>query len=109
MKAIYRRVRHLILLSFSLGASVKPLAAEVELDAFGGWTGKQFEASGYFRLEQGEDRWWLVTPEGNAFLINGQDHVSPRAINQPYNREHWNKKLSLSLESSIEERLKAFY
>lgn len=109
MKAINRTVRILILLSFSLGSSVKPFAAEAELDSFGGWTGQPFEATGYFRLEQGEGRWWLVTPEGNAFLINGQDHVSPRAINQPYNREYWNEKLSLSPESSSEERITAFY
>ncbi len=106
---IKNRVRSLTLLIFTLGASVKPSASEMELDSFGGWTGRQFEATGYFRLEQGEDRWWLVTPEGNAFLINGQDHVNLRAINQPYNRDYWNKKLGLSPESGIEERLKAFY
>ncbi len=106
---INRPVRLLTLLSLTLGASLEPLAAEVELDTFGGWKGKQFESTGYFYLEQGEDRWWLVTPEGNAFLINGQDHVSPGAINRPYNRDHWNKKLSLSPESSAEERIRAFY
>ena len=54
MKANCRLIRHLILLSFCLGASVIPLTAEIELDAFGGWTGQPFEATGYFRLEQGE-------------------------------------------------------
>ena len=38
-----------------------------ELDRFGGWTGKRFKATGFFRLEK-DERWWLVTPEGNAFL-----------------------------------------
>lgn len=35
-------------------------------DRFGGWTGKRFEPTGFFRVEK-DDRWWLVTPEGNAF------------------------------------------
>jgi len=26
-----------------------------------------FEATGYFRMEK-DERWWMVTPDGNAFL-----------------------------------------
>ena len=44
-----------------------------ELDRFGGWTGKRFKATGFFRLEK-DERWWLVTPEGNAFLSFGINH-----------------------------------
>jgi len=62
-----------------------------ELDRFGGWKGKQFEATGYFRTEHDGRRWWLVTPEGNAFLSLGINHYHPGWWAQDYNREHWVK------------------
>jgi len=71
----------------AIGAS-----AAVELDRFGGWTGKKFEATGFFRVEKGE-RWWLVTPEGNAFLSFGINHLEPNLWKQDYNREAWEKRL----------------
>ncbi len=65
-----------------------------EMDRFGGWKGKTFEATGFFRVEK-EDRWWLVTPEGNAFLSFGINHLHPEWWNQTYNRVAWQKKLGL--------------
>jgi hypothetical protein len=65
-----------------------------EFDRFGGWTGKQFEATGFFRVEK-DQRWWLVTPEGNAFLSFGINHLHPDLWNQDYNREAWKGRLSL--------------
>ena len=62
------------------------------LDQFGGWTGKRFEATGFFRVEK-EDRWWLVTPEGNAFLSFGINHLHADLWNQDYNRTAWQQKL----------------
>ena len=64
------------------------------LDQFGGWTGKRFAATGYFRVEKG-DRWWLVTPDGNAFLSWGINHLHPDLWKQDYNREAWKKTLGL--------------
>jgi len=32
-----------------------------KLDQYGGWTGKRFESTGYFRVEK-DERWWIVTP-----------------------------------------------
>ena len=109
MRPIIGFIRPLFFFALCFGAKFELSAADSDFDPYGGWTGKQFEATGYFHLEQGEDRWWLVTPEGNAFLINGQDHVSPGAINRSYNRDHWNKKLGLTSESSAEERITTFY
>ncbi|MBY5958484.1 hypothetical protein KUV50_10095 [Membranicola marinus] len=40
---------------------------------YGGWKEKQFEPSGYFRTEHDGHRWWLVDPEGYAFLSTGVD------------------------------------
>ncbi|MEM9160961.1 MAG: hypothetical protein AAGB46_18070 [Verrucomicrobiota bacterium] len=55
-------------------------------DKFGGWTGKKFKATGFFRVEK-EDRWWFVTPEGNAFLSFGINHLVPDLFKQDYHRE----------------------
>ena len=41
----------------------------LDRDRFGGWRCKQFKASGFFRTEHDGKRWWLVTPEGNAFIV----------------------------------------
>jgi hypothetical protein len=42
---------------------------------FGGWKGKQFEASGFFRTQHDGQRWWFVDPEGYAFLSVGIDCI----------------------------------
>lgn len=48
-------------------------------DIYGGWTGPDapdFEATGFFRVEQDSDgRWWTVDPEGNPFLSVGTTGV----------------------------------
>ncbi|MBW3092467.1 beta-galactosidase [Bifidobacterium sp. 82T10] len=53
-------------------------------DRFGGWTGKTFAATGWFRVERepaGADgkpgRFWLVDPDGNAFVSTGVDCIGP--------------------------------
>ncbi len=65
-----------------------------ERDRFGGWTGKKFEATGFFRTEKA-DRWWLVTPEGNAFLSWGINHLHADLWKQDYNSENWKKRFGL--------------
>jgi hypothetical protein len=45
-------------------------------DKFGGWAdGLQLRATGWFRTEQVNGKWWLVTPEGHLFFSNGMDCV----------------------------------
>ncbi len=45
-------------------------------DPFGGWAdGPQLEATGWFRTEKVDGRWWLVTPEGRVFLSLGVNCV----------------------------------
>ena len=61
------------------------------LDQYGGWTGKQFNATGFFRAEHDGNRWWLITPEGNAFISFGINHHHPNWWAQEYNREYWIK------------------
>ena len=53
------------------------LAEREQQDKFGGWLGAQrFEASGFFRTEKRDGRWFLVTPEGNPFYSLGVNTVN---------------------------------
>ncbi|MBT2373872.1 beta-galactosidase [Pseudomonas fluorescens] len=48
------------------------------LDKFGGWNkGPAFDASGFFRTEKREGRWYLVTPQGHPFYSLGVNTVAP--------------------------------
>ena len=47
-------------------------AAPSSWDEYGGWAnGPQLEASGSFRTEKIEGKWWLVTPSGHLFYSLG--------------------------------------
>lgn len=49
------------------------------LSAYGGHQSLQFPATGFFRVERDERRWWLVDPDGCAFFSTGLDCVLPGA------------------------------
>ncbi|CAN7297876.1 beta-galactosidase [Pseudomonas sp. GL-B-26] len=54
------------------------------LDKFGGWNkGPAFKASGFFRTEKRDGRWYLVTPEGHPFYSLGVNTVTPD-VDQTY-------------------------
>ncbi|GAB6407766.1 beta-agarase [Pseudomonas sp. MHK4] len=54
------------------------------LDKFGGWTnGPTFKASGFFRTEKRDGRWYLVTPQGHPFYSLGVNTVTAD-VNQTY-------------------------
>ena len=42
---------------------------------YGGWKTKKFEATGFFRTHNDGKRWWLVDPEGYAFVSVGVDCI----------------------------------
>ena len=47
-------------------------------DRYGGWkSGPQLEATGRFRVEKVDDRWWFVDPEGHLFWSHGTVRVTP--------------------------------
>ena len=66
-----------------------------QLDSFGGWKDKRFKATGFFRTEHDGRRWWLVTPEGNAFLSFGINHFQSWIFRQPHNKAAWRKRLGV--------------
>ena len=75
--------------------SAADAGAAKQLDRFGGWTGKKFKATGFFRVEK-DKRWWFVTPEGNAFISFGINHLHNDLFQQEYNGEAWKKHLGIS-------------
>ena len=54
-------------------------------DRFGGWQQLTGTKTGFFHTQQIDGRWWLVTPDGNAFFSKGVDNVSyrPEAASSP--------------------------
>ncbi len=76
------------------GARAEAAVAATDLDRFGGWKAKRFDATGFFRVEK-DKRWWLVTPEGNAFLSFGINHLHPGLWKQDFSRQAWRKHLGL--------------
>jgi hypothetical protein len=60
-------------------------------DSYGGWKEKKLLKTGFFHTEHDGERWWLVTPEGNAFLSFGINHYHEDWWFQDYNQETWLK------------------
>lgn len=40
-----------------------------DLDTYGGWTKLKGKATGFFHVEYLGNRWWFITPEGNAYFM----------------------------------------
>jgi hypothetical protein len=48
-----------------------------DLNEYGGWlAGPQLNATGYFRTQKVDGKWWLVDPDGRLFFSNGITGVS---------------------------------
>ncbi len=57
---------------------------------FGGWAdGPQLQATGFFRTEKHNGKWWLVDPEGRLFFSHGIDCVRLMDLTPVEEREHW--------------------
>ena len=63
-------------------------------NVYGGWlAGPQLEASGFFRVQKHEGRWWLVDPDGRLFWSHGIDCVSLGVQTGTSDREHYFQEL----------------
>lgn len=61
-----------------------------DLDRYGGWAaGPRTQATGWFRTEQRDGTWWLVTPEGTLFFSLGVDCVSTDLNTFVEGRDGW--------------------
>lgn len=63
-----------------------------DLDFYGGDRDRTFDATGYFRVEQTDKRWWIVDPDGNAFITVGRNHAEESNLKYPHNVEIWKEK-----------------
>jgi len=61
---------------------------------YGGWTaGPQLEATGFFRVEKYQGKWWLVDPEGRLFWSHGADCVDSGNSTPISDREQYYRNL----------------
>ncbi len=59
-------------------------------DQYGGWqSGPKLKATGRFRAEKREGKWWLVDPEGRLFWSHGIDCVRMENATPITDRKHW--------------------
>ena len=60
-----------------------------DLDQYGGWTGLKGQRTGFFHVENLGDRWWFITPEGNAYymvhMVRGGKEAVPRLKSWGFN------------------------
>lgn len=57
-------------------ADLPSLPVDGPLDRFGGLVSQPARASGFFRLERIEGRWWLIDPDGGRFISRGMNSVA---------------------------------
>jgi hypothetical protein len=62
-------------------------AAPKDRCAYGGFAGTQAKATGYFRVEQADGRWWFVDPDGHLFLSTGINGVGTGSGTRVQGRE----------------------
>ena len=71
-RGIWRRgaVCCLPLLATAMALAQEPSAA-LPLDRFGGFRPVKLQATGFFRVQKIDKRWWLATPDGHPFFSVG--------------------------------------
>lgn len=56
---------------------------QVATSLYGGWKTWKKEATGFFRTQKIDNRWWIIDPEGNPFIHKAVVALAPgRSINQ---------------------------
>jgi hypothetical protein len=56
-------------------------------DRFGGFAKTQARATGFFRVEQIDGKWWFIDPEGHYFFSNGANGISTNSATRVTGRE----------------------
>ena len=72
----YIKMMILALLISGLATTVQA-ELETEYDMYGGWKKLQGKKTGFFHTEKISGKWWIVSPEGNAFFSKGVNSVHP--------------------------------
>ena len=69
---------------------LKANSGPAEWDAYGGWAqGPALKATGHFRTEKVDGKWWLVDPDGHLFWSHGITCVGMAMTSSVHNREHF--------------------
>ncbi len=84
-------------------SAARDAPADMRRDRFGGTVVQDARASGYFRLEFLDGRWWFVDPAGYGFLSAGINHLDLAALNHPDNIGVFEERYGGSEERLIEE------
>lgn len=58
-------------------ADLPQLPEDGPLDRFAGLAGRMERATGFFRTQQIDRRWWLIDPDGGRFLARGVNSITP--------------------------------
>ena len=68
-----------------------PSSPTPDVDEYGGWAaGPQLEATGFFRVEKVDGKWWFVDPMGHLFFSLGVDSIIyPNHGTKVRGREKW--------------------
>jgi len=70
--------------------AANPGSPTPDVNEFGGWTGgPQLEATGFFRTEKVNGKWWLVDPKGRLFFSLGIDSIFPGYATRVKGRERY--------------------
>ncbi len=67
---------------------LKVQGSMLERDKFGGNPKKTLKATGFFRKEKIDGKWWLVDPLGHLYLATGINGVSPGDFTRTKNRKY---------------------
>ncbi len=72
-------------------AALKKHTGSPEWNRFGGLAnGPSYKATGNFRTQKIDGKWWLIDPEGKLFWSVGVNGAGKLVVNTPYkNREHF--------------------
>jgi hypothetical protein len=71
-------------------AALKARPGPKNWDQYGGWQGgPQLEATGFFRTEKRDGKWWLVDPDGRLFWSHGIDCVNDNGSTPLDERDTW--------------------
>jgi len=67
--------------------------ADTGLCRYGGFAGTSAKATGFFRAEKVDGRWWFVDPDGHLFLSLGADVIGPAMATPAKGREAFFREL----------------
>ena len=66
----------------------------------------QAGATGFFRVLERDNRWWLLTPQGEPFFSIGINHIDPASLRYPENIHIWKEKYEGSTIKWLKESVK---